>query len=52
MSKEKALEKIDKEIGISESGNVDYEALKTYMFNWFSSNELEQFADFIEDENR
>jgi len=52
MSKTTALNKIDKELGIYPgSGSADYEALKQAMYNWFDGSDLEQFADFLEDEN-
>ena len=52
MTKATALETIDKELGVDGNGSTEYEELKRAMFNWFNSNELEQFAEFIEDENR
>jgi len=52
MSKTTALDKIDKELGIYPgSGSVDYEALKRAMNNWFDVSDLEEFADFLENEN-
>ena len=51
MSKAKALETIDRELGVFGDGNTDYEALKSAMADWFSSNELEQFAEHLVDEN-
>jgi hypothetical protein len=46
MSKDKTIEKIRK------YSNEDYNFLIRCLFNYFSSNELEEFADFVEDENQ
>jgi hypothetical protein len=51
MSVQSALKIIDKELGVDGDGSPEYEALKTALGNWFNSNELDQFANFLQDEN-
>ena len=51
MSKQKAIDKIDRALGVFDKGSHEYERLKNAMFNWFDARELEEFADFVKDEN-
>ena len=53
MSKLSSLTIIDEELGVDPhvGGSSEYEALKIAMTNWFDKRDLEQFAEFLQDEN-